>query len=97
MHDEVVFQQMMSEMSSRSLLGSAVEKVGSTASTMVPKWKQSLWDESSTDPAMLRVPIVVLTFIILFAFDVVILDRFKLQYHSVMSIKSGKCMIHIIL
>ena len=78
-----------SESSGRSLIGSTVEKVGSTAATIVPKWKESLWDVSSTEPAMLRVPIVVLTFIILFALDVIILDRFKLQYHNVMSIKSG--------
>ena len=95
MHEELVFQQMMSWINSRSLLDSTVEKVGSTASTIVPKWKESLWDVSSTEPAMLRVPIVVLTFIILFALDVVILDRFKLQYHNVMSIKSGECMLHI--
>ena len=93
MHEEMMFQNqelfVVSENSGRSLIESTIEKVGSTAATIVPKWKESLWDASSTEPAMLRVPIVVLTFIILFALDVIILDRFKLQYHNVMSIKSG--------
>ncbi len=90
MHEELFFQQSLDGINGRYLLDNSVENVGSTASTIVPKWKESLWDVSSTEPAMLRVPIVVLTFIILFAVDIVILDRFKLQYHNVMSVKSGK-------
>ena len=55
----------------------------------IPKWKESLWDSNSVDPAMLRVPIVILVFIILWGANVLILDRFKLQYQNVMFVKSG--------
>jgi hypothetical protein len=55
----------------------------------IPKWKQSLWDNNSIEPAMLRVPIVLLAFVFLWGINVVILDKFKLPYQSVMSIKSG--------
>ena len=55
----------------------------------IPKWKQSLWDNNSIEPAMLRVPIVLLAFVFLWGINVVILDKFKLPYQSAMSIKSG--------
>lgn len=55
----------------------------------IPKWKESLWDSNSVDPAMLRVPIVFLIFIILWGVNVLIFDRFKLQYQNVMFVKSG--------
>jgi hypothetical protein len=57
--------------------------------TTIPKWKESLWDSNSVDPAMLRVPIVFLIFIILWGANVLIFDRFKLQYQNVMFVKSG--------
>ena len=55
----------------------------------VPKWKESLWDNNSVEPAMLRVPIVILAFIVLWGANVLLFDRFKLRYQNVMSIKSG--------
>ena len=60
-----------------------------TVKSSVPKWKESLWDNNSVEPAMLRVPIVILTFVFLWGINIFIFDRFKLQYHTVMSIKSG--------
>ena len=61
-----------------------------TVNEVVPRWKESVWDRNSVEPAMLRVPIVLLTFIVLWGLNIIIFDRFKLQYHGVMSIKTSK-------
>ena len=60
-----------------------------SASNALPQWKQTLWDKNSTEPAMIRVPIVIISFIMLWGLNILILDKYRLQYHSVMSIRAG--------
>lgn len=54
-----------------------------------PKWKEALWDSNSVEPAMLRVPIVIIVFVALWGLNIFIFEKIRLQYQNVLSIKSG--------
>ena len=62
---------------------------GSTGEYVFPKWKEALWDSNSVEPAMLRVPIVIIVFLVLWGFNVLIFEKIRLQYQNVLSIKTG--------
>ena len=62
---------------------------GSTGEHVFPKWKEALWDSNSVEPAMLRVPIVIIVFLVLWGFNVLIFEKIRLQYQNVLSIKTG--------
>jgi len=53
-----------------------------------PKWKLALWARDSIEPALLRVPIVILLFLALWGINIWILDKFKLQYSPVLSVRT---------
>eukprot|EP01031_Cornospumella_fuschlensis_P037959 gene37959-46116_t len=52
-----------------------------------PKWKVALWASDSVEPSMLRVPIVIIVFLLLWGVNVYFLDKLRIQYGSVLSIK----------
>ena len=54
------------------------------------RWKTALWAKDSVEPAMLRVPIVVIVFIVLWGINVWLFERARLPYHNVLLIKSGE-------
>lgn len=56
----------------------------------VASWKTALWDRQSIEPAMLRVPIVLISFILLWSMNLYILERNKMQYLPCISLKYGK-------
>lgn len=68
----------------RSLIAKAGTIVSSQGS-----WKSALWARDSIEPAILRVPIIIITFSFLWIMNMLLLDRNRLQYHSVLSIKSA--------
>lgn len=90
--EEILGQFFQTEIST---FGSSRELLSGSLGTndKVPKWKETLWDANSTEPAMLRVPIVISTFVLFWGINILIFDKFKLQYPSVMSIKSGKFLL----
>lgn len=53
-----------------------------------PRWKVALWEKNSIEPAMLRVPIVLIVFIFLWGLNIITLDRARMPYQSVLSIKN---------
>lgn len=54
-----------------------------------PKWINSIWDQHhAIQPAMLRVPLVVCSFLLLWAVNVFFIERAKVPYYSVLSVKS---------
>jgi len=53
------------------------------------RWKASFWEPNSVDPAMMRVPVVLIAFIFLWSANIFMLDRCCLSYHGVLGIKSG--------
>eukprot|EP01035_Chromulina_nebulosa_P023905 gene23905-31024_t len=53
------------------------------------KWKAALWDRQSIEPAMLRVPIVFISFLFLWTINLWILDRNRIQYQSVLPMKAA--------
>lgn len=60
----------------------------SAASLLPPRWKVALWEKNSIEPAMLRVPIVVIVFLFLWGLNIWFLERLRIQYHGVLSIKT---------
>jgi hypothetical protein len=84
-------------LSNRQLLGRKYDNLLSANSKIsVPKWKESLWDKNSVEPALLRVPIVIIVFMFLWALNILIFERIRLQYYNVLSIKTGKKIINSI-
>ena len=54
-----------------------------------PKWILSIWDHKhAIEPAMLRVPLVVFSFLFLWSVNVYFLERSLIPYHSTISVKS---------
>lgn len=53
------------------------------------EFKESLWSRESIDPAMLRVPVVILIFIALWSVNLLLLDRCNVSYHGVLQIKNS--------
>ena len=53
----------------------------------VPKWMLSLWERSSIEPAMIRAPIVILLFLVLWGINVMIFERLRFKYHTVLTSK----------
>lgn len=53
------------------------------------RWKSTIWERSSVEPAMERVPIAIFTTLFLLSCCVFISDYLKLQYHHVLGIKHG--------
>ena len=53
------------------------------------KWKSALWTKDTTEPAMLRVPIVLILFLFLWAANIWIFEKLRIQYYSALSIKSN--------
>eukprot|EP01040_Poterioochromonas_malhamensis_P014171 gene14170-15669_t len=60
-----------------------------TPSSKPPQWKIALWARDSIEPAMLRVPLIILLFIALWGTCLWLLDRSRIPYHPVLSIKSS--------
>jgi hypothetical protein len=52
-------------------------------------WKLSVWDRANIDPAILRVPIVVILFIFLWGTDIGIFEKFRVQYGSVLGMRNN--------
>ena len=49
----------------------------------IPAHYQAVWESSSIDAAMSRAPILILSFIMLWAINIIIFDKFRLPYTSV--------------
>lgn len=71
----------------RKLIENSIIQI--TQQEIIPKWKLSLWERNSIEPALLRVPIIVIVFIVLWGFVMLVLDKTRIQYHGVLSIKSA--------
>jgi hypothetical protein len=55
-----------------------------------PRWKVLLWERNSIEPAMLRVPIIIIVFVILWSLALFILDKLRVDYPYVLSPKTSK-------
>jgi hypothetical protein len=55
-----------------------------------PQWKVALWSKDSIEPAMLRVPLILITFIALWVVNVWLLDKLHLPYNFVLGVKNSK-------
>ena len=75
----------------RYLTDSAISKLNSVP-VVNARWKVALWEPNSTEPAMLRVPIVIIFFIFLWGMNVWILDKLNIPYANALSIKKGPIM-----
>ena len=53
------------------------------------RWRMALWDRKSTEPALLRVPLVLIFFIGLWGLNVWAFEQRKIQYHAVLGLKSS--------
>ena len=67
----------------------AAAAAASAQSAQSLKWKLAMWTRDTTEPAMLRVPIVIIFFVVLWAGNCWLLDRLGIAYHGVLSIKSN--------
>jgi len=74
--------------SAGSVTASASGQATKATSTLSLKWKMALWEKNSIEPAMLRVPIVMIVFLFLWAANVWLFERARLQYYGVLSIKT---------
>jgi hypothetical protein len=89
-------QDAVSYFSGGANWGSSSVGIGSThamrrtteAAEDAPPWKVALWERSSVEAAMLRVPIVILTLLGLWGCNVFIMDRMRIQYNGVLSLGS---------
>jgi hypothetical protein len=50
------------------------------------QWQQALWGRNSVEPSMLRVPLVVIFFVGLWALNLWIFERYRVQYSSVLGL-----------
>lgn len=65
--------------------------VSTSEQTQTPSWKAALWNRESIEPAMLRVPIIIIGYVFLWAGNLWLLERnSKMQYLNVLSLKSGE-------
>ena len=53
------------------------------------RWKVAMWAKDTTEPAMLRSPIVLIFFLFLWAGNVWLLEKMGISYHGVLSIKAS--------
>lgn len=58
------------------------------------KWRKAFWEPSLTQPSLLRVPLIITLFLLLWGFNVYILDKLKVPYHAV--IKGSAPSTHIL-
>jgi hypothetical protein len=63
-----------------------------TVVAAIPAWKMALWEKNSVEPAMLRAPIILIIFVILWAGVVFLMDKSRLPYSAVLSIKASPLM-----
>ena len=54
-----------------------------------PRWKVALWQSYNTEPAMLRVPIILLIFVFLWGVNLWLLEKARLPYHGALSLKTA--------
>lgn len=75
-----IFNNMMNMIinNSRILISSLSSSSSSLSSTTLssssPRWKVALWEKNSIEPAMLRVPIVVIVFLFLWGINLWFLE-----------------------
>lgn len=62
-------------------------RVAQTAQNL--KWKLAMWTKDTTEPAMLRVPIVLIFFLFLWAGNVWLLEKLNVSYYGALSIKAS--------
>jgi hypothetical protein len=55
-----------------------------------PRWKVLLWEKNSIEPAMLRVPIIIIVFVIMWSVALFILDKLRVDYTFVLTPKTSK-------
>jgi hypothetical protein len=53
------------------------------------RWKVAMWSKDTTEPAMLRSPIVLIFLLFLWAGNVWLLEKMGISYHGVLSIKAS--------
>lgn len=63
---------------------------GLSGNTAVPSWKSALWEANSVEPAILRAPFLVIIFLFLWGFDILILEKSRIQYFSALNLTKGK-------
>jgi len=57
--------------------------------SQTPKWILSIWDQQhAIQPAMLRVPLVIFSFLLLWAVNIFFIECAKVPYYSVLSVKN---------
>jgi hypothetical protein len=54
-----------------------------------PRWKVALWGIDNVEPAMLRVPIILLIFVFLWGVNMWLFEKTRLPYHGALSIKTA--------
>jgi len=75
----------------RYLTDNTTNKLNSTP-MINARWKVALWEPNSIEPAMLRVPIVIIFFIFLWGLNVWILEKLNIPYANALCIKKGPIM-----
>lgn len=61
----------------------------SQKSINIDKSVSLMWERSSVEPAILRLPVVVLFMLFLWGIDIWIFERIRLQYYNVLMIRTG--------
>jgi len=66
-----------------------MKDLSAAARIVHPRWKVLLWEKHSIEPAMLRVPIVIIVFIFLWGISLYILEKTRVDYAFVLSTRTG--------
>jgi hypothetical protein len=76
------------ELSSINISVEALAHIGRGLLSQTPKWIISIWDrQHAIQPALLRVPLVIFSFFLLWAVNVYFMERANIPYHKVLSVK----------
>ena len=55
----------------------------------IPTWKAALWETNSVDPAMLRAPLLIISFLFLWGCNILLLEKGRVQYFKALNISKG--------
>ena len=89
---EFIVPELTFEQGHRFLMNNKIENVRNIQGTILPPSKMvaAIWDKNAVEPALLRVPLVIFLFLILWSLNVLLMDKCKVPYASVLSVRSSK-------
>lgn len=84
--EELILAIQLSEQNyNRNLVSSTAVRQPQDVSS---RWKNALWEKDSIEPAMLRVPVIMIIMLFLWGINIVFLERNRLQYYNVLNMKA---------